>query len=181
MKKFTKLLCLLLVLCITTLGVAGCSGNKPADSSLQSDASTPPVDVPPDTMVLKMATSSDMAPYVYKQDSKLTGIDIEVAEAIAAELGCTLEFINTDPASITGLVQDGSADFGMGRLAVTEEESLNVNFTASYITDSASGEAYSIAVKKGSSLLLDKINVAIETLKSNGTIDKIAAKHEAGQ
>ena len=38
-------------------------------------------------------------------------------------------------------------------------------------------EEYAIAVKKGNTELLDKVNGALETLKDNGTLDEIVAKY----
>lgn len=38
-------------------------------------------------------------------------------------------------------------------------------------------EEYAIAVKKGNTELLDKINAALETLKADGTLDEIVAKY----
>ena len=38
-------------------------------------------------------------------------------------------------------------------------------------------EDYAIAIKKGNTELLDKVNGALETLKDNGTLDEIVAKY----
>lgn len=38
-------------------------------------------------------------------------------------------------------------------------------------------KVYAIAVKKGNTELLEKINGALKTLKDNGTLDEIVAKY----
>lgn len=45
------------------------------------------------------------------------------------------------------------------------------------LEESFTDEEYAIAVKKGNTELLDKINGALKTLKENGTLDEIVAKY----
>lgn len=45
------------------------------------------------------------------------------------------------------------------------------------LEESFTDEEYAIAVKKGNTELLDKINAALKTLKDNGTLDEIVAKY----
>ena len=54
---------------------------------------------------------------------------------------------------------------------VAETEGLKI------LEESFTDEEYAIAVKKGNSELLDKINTALESLKDNGTLDEIVAKY----
>ena len=45
------------------------------------------------------------------------------------------------------------------------------------LEESFTDEEYAIAVKKGNTELLEKINGALKTLKDNGTLDEIVAKY----
>ena len=45
------------------------------------------------------------------------------------------------------------------------------------LEESFTDEEYAIAVKKGNTELLDKINAALKTLRENGTLDEIVAKY----
>ncbi|MBP6561013.1 MAG: transporter substrate-binding domain-containing protein, partial [Enterocloster sp.] len=45
------------------------------------------------------------------------------------------------------------------------------------LDESFTDEEYAIAVKKGNTELLEKINGALKTLKDNGTLDEIVAKY----
>lgn len=54
---------------------------------------------------------------------------------------------------------------------VSQTEGLKI------LEESFTDEEYAIAVKKGNTELLDKINAALKTLKDNGTLDEIVAKY----
>ena len=69
---------------------------------------------------LTMATNAYFQPYEYYEGEKIVGIDAEIAEAIAEKLG--LELVIEDMAfdSIITAVSEGSADFGLAGMTVTE-------------------------------------------------------------
>lgn len=54
---------------------------------------------------------------------------------------------------------------------VAETEGLKI------LDESFTDEEYAIAVKKGNTELLEKINGALKTLKDNGILDEIVAKY----
>lgn len=83
---------------------------------------------------LKMATNAAFPPYEYKEGEAFVGIDVEIAEAIAKELGTTLEVVDMEFDSIIASVQKGEVDFGMAGMTVTDERKEEVDFTASYAT-----------------------------------------------
>jgi len=87
-----------------------------------------------ETKVLKMGTNAAFPPYEYKEGDDFVGIDVEIAEAIAAELGMTLEIVDMEFDSIITSVQQGEVDFGMAGMTITDERLLEVNFTSSYAT-----------------------------------------------
>lgn len=83
---------------------------------------------------LIMATNAEFPPYEYKEGDKFLGIDVEIAEAIAEELGMELEIEDIAFDSIIAEVNSGKADFGMAGMTVTEERKKNVDFTNTYAT-----------------------------------------------
>jgi len=83
---------------------------------------------------LVMATNAEFAPYEYHEGDKIVGIDAEIAESIAADLGMELEIQDMAFDSILASVQTGKADIGVAGMTVTEERLKNVNFTDSYAT-----------------------------------------------
>jgi len=81
---------------------------------------------------LVMATNAAFPPYEYKEGDSFLGIDVEIAEAIAKELGMTLEIADVEFGSIVGGVQTGKYDMGMAGMTVTEERLKSINFSNTY-------------------------------------------------
>lgn len=83
---------------------------------------------------LVMATNATFPPYEFVEDGKITGIDAEIAAAIADKLGMTLEIKDVEFGSIIGGVQSGKYDIGVAGMTITEDRLKNVNFSDSYAT-----------------------------------------------
>ena len=109
MKKIALLLAVVLV---AMMAVTGCSSKK----------------------TLKMATEAGFAPYEYYEDGKIVGVDVDIANEIAKELGMELEVIDMEFNSITTSVNTGKADFGGAGMSITEERLKEVDFTVEYAT-----------------------------------------------
>ena len=224
-----------------------------------------PADVDRSNGTLTMATNAEFPPYEFHDGDKIVGIDAEIAQAIADELGMELEIEDIAFDSIIPEIVSGKADMALAGMTVTEDRKASVDFSDTYATASqmiivkedskiagpddlkgvtvgvqlgttgdiyvsdleADGttverynkgfeavqalsqgkidavvidgepaktfvseseglkildeaftvEEYAIAVKKGNTELLDKVNGALETLKDNGTLDEIVAKY----
>ncbi len=245
MKRFTKLAALMLAI-VMVLSFTACK------------------EEPVEKATLKMATNAAFPPYEYKEGDKFVGIDVEIATAIAEELGMELEVLDMEFDSIITSVNQGEADVGIAGMTVTDERKKEVDFSASYATgvqsvivketsditdiDALEGkkigvqlgttgdiyatddygkenvvqygkgadavialnggdvdaviidnepakafvaaneglkiletsyaiEDYAIAIKKGNTELLDKVNAALEKLTADGTIDTIIATY----
>lgn len=212
---------------------------------------------------LVMATNAEFPPYEFYEDSKIVGIDAEIAQAIADKLGMELVIEDMSFDAIIPSVTSGKADFGAAGMTVTEERMQSVDFTDTYATstqviivaegsditnvdgltgkiigvqlgttgdmlagdiegatverynkgmeaveslkqnkvdavvidqatakafvsnnegitildEALTDEEYAIAVKKGNTELVEKMNGAIADLKADGTLDKIVAKY----
>ena len=84
---------------------------------------------------LHMATNAAFPPYEMTDDSGgFEGIDVEIAEKIAAKLGLELVVDDMDLSSVLTSVQGGKADIAMAGLTVTPDRQKNVDFTDSYAT-----------------------------------------------
>ena len=85
---------------------------------------------------LTMATNAAFPPYEYYDDEtgEVTGIDVEIAQAICDKLGYELEVVDVDFDSIVPGVQSGKYSFGMAGMTVTEDRLQSVDFSASYAT-----------------------------------------------
>ena len=96
---------------------------------------------------LTMATNVYFQPYEYYEDSKIVGIDAEIAEKIAEKLGLELKIVDVEFDSIIAGVQSDKYDIGMAGMTVTEDRLKTINFTDSY----AKG-VQAIIVKEGSEI-----------------------------
>lgn len=116
---------LLSVLLIGTMvaALAGC-GSKSDSSSSDGDSKEK----------LIMATNAEFPPYEYKEGDKFLGIDVEIGQAIAEELGMELEIEDIAFDSIIAEVNSGKADMGMAGMTVTDERKKNVDFSNTYAT-----------------------------------------------
>ena len=91
---------------------------------------------PDQKTTLILATSGDNPPFEF-HDTKngkdqITGADIDLAHALAQELGITLETRDTDFSSLIPTLQAHRADFAMALLTPTEERKKNVSFSDCY-------------------------------------------------
>lgn len=83
---------------------------------------------------ITMVTNAGFPPYEYYENGAPTGIDIDIATAIADRMGLELEVLDVEFDSVIVSVQTGKADFGMAGMTVTEERKKNIDFTESYTT-----------------------------------------------
>lgn len=153
--------------------------NNENEGDTADDAQTP--DDTADDVII-MATNAYFQPYEYYEGEQIVGIDAEIAAAIAAKMGKTLQISDMQFDSILTAVQEGSVDFGMAGMTVTDERLESVNFTSSY----ASG-VQSIIVKEGSPIAtVDdlyaegasyKIGVQLGTTGDNYSTDDFGADH----
>jgi|WetSurMetagenome_2_1015567.scaffolds.fasta_scaffold00013_121 polar amino acid transport system substrate-binding protein len=79
--------------------------------------------------VIRLATSSHSAPFVYVKDGKILGYDIEIAQMIAAKLDRKLEVMDMDFAAIIPALMSDKADMAGACITVTEERAESVLFS----------------------------------------------------
>lgn len=83
---------------------------------------------------LVMATNPEFPPYEYRDGNDIVGIDVEIAKAIADDLGMELKVESMEFDSIIPSVTSGKADVGIAGMTVTDKRKKNVDFTDSYAT-----------------------------------------------
>lgn len=136
-----KKLIALLLAAMMVLALAACASNAstdttaPADSAAETEApSEEAADSTAASGKLTMATEATFPPYEYYDGDAIVGIDVEVAQAIAAKLGMELEVTDIAFDSIIPGIQTGKYDMGMAGMTVTDERKEQVNFSDSYAT-----------------------------------------------
>ena len=171
--KFTKVMALVLAcLMVAAFAFTSCTNDAPVDDVKNNDAENAVENneeenneevTEPEYIV--MATNAFFKPYEYYEGDKIIGIDAEIAEKIAEKLGKTLKIEDMEFSSIITAVQEGSVDFGMAGMTVTEERLESVNFSSSY----ANG-IQSIIVKEDSPI------VSVDSLYEEGAAYKVGVQ-----
>ena len=79
-----------------------------------------------------LCVETSFAPFVFVDNNRIVGVDIEMAEAIAAELKRPLQIKVVPFSEVIPLVASGAADMGASGISITEERSYQVLFSNSY-------------------------------------------------
>jgi polar amino acid transport system substrate-binding protein len=87
-----------------------------------------------DKDIMVVATSADNPPYEYIQDGKIVGLDIDIIEAIAKEMGKKLVIKNFDFPGLLPALSSRSVDVVIAALTVTEERKTKIDFSTGYIS-----------------------------------------------
>jgi polar amino acid transport system substrate-binding protein len=127
----------------------GCVGG------IGANALTPKVS-PPDIAkagVLRAAVDLSYPPFAGSVKGQQVGLDIDVASAIAEQLGLKLEIVDAKPAAAAALVTSGSVDVVFGALTVDAAVSSQIAFAGTYVSD-----APAAFVAKGSAVALDDLS-----------------------
>lgn len=117
----------LLVVCMAAMlaaGIAGCGGDKKAESGAASAAGGKMV----------VAINSTFPPFesVKEGTKDYTGVDIDIAEYIGKKMGKTVEFTDMKFASLVPTLQSGRADMIISAISPTDERKQVVDFSKSY-------------------------------------------------
>lgn len=103
--------------------LAGCSDDK-TSSTEESEK----------VLELVMGTSADMPPFEFYEASEIVGYDIDIAKAIAKELGVKLLVKDMDFSALIPSLQSGRVEFVMASMTPTPEREKSVSFSEPYLT-----------------------------------------------
>lgn len=135
MKRMKKIAVLGLALALCAGMLAGCSGPTATPTPVATPTPTPePAFTTANTGYLTMGTNAQFPPYEFYDGKNITGIDAEIAGAIAAKLGLELKIEDMEFDAVNIAVQEGKIDMGLAGMTVTDERLETVDFTESYAT-----------------------------------------------
>lgn len=135
MKKFGFVLISVLLLSLLATACGSSSNNSGNSSPSQpagQESGEPAASQPAEKKVLRAGSTGQSYPNSYKDGDKLVGFDVEVIETIAANLGYTVEWTNTDFSGLMGQLETGKIDTVANVVAVTEERKQKYDFTDPY-------------------------------------------------
>ena len=108
-----KVISIIMVMCLVFCVIAGCGNNE-------------------EKKTLTMATNAEFPPFEYLEGEEIVGADVDMAKAVAEELGMKLEITNIDfDAALTGAAT-GKYDVAIAGVTATEERKQNMNFSDDY-------------------------------------------------
>ena len=121
MKKLIALL-MMLVLATAVLASCGSAADKQSVDAIKKNGE------------LVVYTNAEFPPFEYMSEGKPVGVDMDIAKAIADELGVKLTIENVKFDTIISSVQSGKASMGAAGITVTDERKESVDFSISYTT-----------------------------------------------
>ena len=84
--------------------------------------------------VITVYTNAEFPPFEYMSDNKPVGVDMQIAQAIADEIGVKLEIKNVKFDTILSSVNSGKGSMGIAGISVTDERKQEVDFSIDYAT-----------------------------------------------
>lgn len=125
MKKLKSALLIVLALCMVFGVLAGCSKKESEVAAIKKNGK------------LVILTNAEFAPYEYLgDDNKIVGVDIEIAQYIADELGVELQVENMDFEGIVAALAAGKGNLGVAGLSIDPDRLKSVDFSIEYATSS---------------------------------------------
>ena len=150
-----------------SLALFGCSSGGEESTSGGEGQPEPAAEETGYTLVnegkLTIATAPDYPPFENLEGDEAVGLDIDIAKAIADELGLELEVkpLQFD-GILTAVAAGGQVDVGISGITVDPDRSKQVDFTDTYYIDDQA-----IAVMQGGSITKDNVD---EALNAEGMI-----------
>ncbi len=119
MKNIAKLIVITLVSVMMILGLVGCSGKQEGEGLKNGK--------------LTIGTEASYRPFEYhNEDDKIVGFDIDIAKAVADELGVELEIKDIAFDGLIPGLKTKKFDMVIAAMTITEERKKAVNFSKPY-------------------------------------------------
>ena len=139
MKKIMKALSLLVAGVLVLVCFAGCTGNGDTGESSNAAAAS---NTQPQSKVeqikakgeLVMLTNATFPPFEYTKGTEVVGVDVDIANEIAKELGVKLVVQDMEFDLIVDYIKAGRGDIGAAGMTITDERKEQVDFSNEYIT-----------------------------------------------
>ena len=107
---------------------------------------------------LVVATNAEFAPWEYKEGNQFYGIDMEIAQLIATELGLELVIDDMEFDMVVGAVGKQGVDIAMSGITITAERMGIINFSTPYYTEAI------VTVCKADDTSLDTVGTVVDML-----------------
>jgi len=82
---------------------------------------------------LTVFTNAEFPPYEFMEGEEIVGVDVEIAKAIASEIGVELDMQNANFDGIVASIASGRGDLGISGFTITDERKKQVDFSVPYV------------------------------------------------
>ena len=147
MKKWTKLLAGTLA-ALTLMGLTACGAAAPAETTAAAADASPAVTTADEGLdadvqaivdrgVLRVGVKNAVIGFGYQDPitGEYSGMEIDIAKALADQLGVDVEFTTVTAATRTELLDSGDIDCVLATFTITDERKQSWDFTTPYYTD----------------------------------------------
>ena len=132
MKNLIKKVLMITLSMVMVFALAACGGGSGSEESSEGGGKLAAIQ---EAGKIVVCTDAAWAPFEYiGEGGEPTGIDIEIAQAIADELGVDLEVSNISFDTIPAALAAGDADLALACITITDERKEEMAFTEPYTT-----------------------------------------------
>jgi len=86
--------------------------------------------------VLRVLTLPDRLPFAFEnREGRLVGLDVEMAQALAADLGVDVKFFRAESTEMNRLLAEGVCDIAMSGVVLSPERAADVLFSMPYFDE----------------------------------------------
>lgn len=135
MNKGLRLFSILFLLFSLSFLLIACGGSadKEEDASTETTESEEAADGDGEVKKLIVGTDAAYAPMEYIDDNgEIVGIDIDIVNALAEEIGVEVEFRNVGWEPLFPAVNNGEVDFAVSSITITDDRKEEFDFTEPY-------------------------------------------------
>ena len=136
MRSFTSIFITCFALLLGGCQTAPNPGSTGSSSNQKSDGE-----------VLRVGVAANMPPFVFEQDGKLVGLEIDFAVALANELGMKVRFVKMKWSDLIPSLRKGKIDIIMSGMNYNREREAIISFTDPYVQ---SGQKALVLLKNAS-------------------------------
>ena len=130
---------------------------------------------------LRIALADNSPPFSYREDDKLTGFEVELGRALAAELNVEADFVVEDDGKLLDGVEAGRYDIALDQFVAPAQSRGGVEFSEPYTFPPAEAEGdqalvqpLAIPFQKGNPAFRDTLNRALGKLKTEGKLGELS-------
>ena len=119
----------------STAASTASSAAESTSSSTSTDGATPTLDAIKEKGTFTLMTATGFPPFEYLgADGQPAGVDIDVGQLVADELGVEYEVLDMDFGLLIEALKSGKGDMIGAGMTVTDERAQQVDFTVTYAT-----------------------------------------------